>query len=64
MMILRYPGAEYSHGSVKYAIGSTVMATDQSPIKGCSAPLSRSAMAKTGKPKMKHLTSIVPSTHP
>lgn len=34
MMILRYPGAEYSHGSVKYAIGSTVMATDQSPYQG------------------------------
>ena len=34
MMILRYPGAEYSHDSVKYAIGSTVMATDQSPYQG------------------------------
>ncbi|OUP05295.1 hypothetical protein B5F36_00440 [Anaerofilum sp. An201] len=34
MMILSYPGAEYSHGSVKYAIGSTVMATDQSPYQG------------------------------
>ena len=33
-MILRCPGAEYSHDNTSYAIGATVMATDQSPYAG------------------------------